>query len=208
MIDAYEHAVAANPNTACQLRNSPAFDLSSSIIARDAARDVATFAVSEAVLSHIDAIPLDCRGSRPPPEPRHLWLLSVCGFPESMLITRPDRSAEFRAWGTLAAVEGVTPDEILITHDPAIVKPATWAPVLPPIGFNMSGCSGGPVLVHGDRNGLHRWFPVGLIHAGPKEQQKQGEAAAFDMIRLRRIDIIQPDGTIKRPAENIGWLPG
>lgn len=34
---------------------------------------------------------------------------------------------------------------------------------------------------------------------GPKEQQKQGLAAEFDMIRLRRIDSIQPDGTIKQP---------
>jgi hypothetical protein len=208
VIDAYERAVAANSNTVCQLRNSPAFDLPAAIIARNASRDIATFAVPEVLLSQIEAIPLDCRGSWPPPEPQHLWLLSACGFPESMRITMPGRSAEFRAWGALAAVEGVTRDEILITYDPAIVKPAAWAPTLPPIGFNMSGCSGGPVLAHGDRNGLHRWFPVGLIHAGPKEQQKQGEAAEFDMIRLRRIDIIQPDGTIKLPAENTGWLPG
>src|SRR6266446_5555759 len=47
VISAYESAVAANPNIVCQLRNSPAFDLASAIIARDAARDVATFRVSE-----------------------------------------------------------------------------------------------------------------------------------------------------------------
>jgi hypothetical protein len=124
-----------------------------------------------------------------------------------MRITRADRSAEFRAWGALAAVECVTRDEILITYDPAIVEPTAWAPNLPPLGFNLSGCSGGPVLVHGTRNGLLRWFAVGLIADGPKEQAKQGEAAEFDMIRLRRIDIIQPDGTIKQPAEDTGWLP-
>ena len=180
------------------------------IIARDAARDVATFAVSEAVLSHIDAIPLDCRGSWPPPEPQSLWLLSLCGFPksDSMRITRADRSAEFRAWGALATVESVTRDEILITYDPAIVKPAPWAPYLPPLGFNLSGCSGGPALVHSIRNGLHRWFAVGLITDGPKGQGKQGEAAEFDMLRLRRIDIIQPDGTISQPTNDTGWLPG
>jgi hypothetical protein len=208
VISAYRSAVASNPSTVCQLRNSPAFDLEAAIIARDAARDIATFAVSEAVLSHIDAVALDCRGSWPPPEPQSLWLLSVCGYPESMRITKADRSAEFRAWGALAAVECVTRDEIVITYDPAIVKPTAWAPNLPPLGFNLSGCSGGPVLVHGTRNGLHRWFAVALIAEGPKEQAKQGDAAEFDMIRLRRIDIIQPDGTIKQPTEVTGWLPG
>jgi hypothetical protein len=82
VVDAYESAVSENPNIVCQLRNSAAFDLPAAIIARDAARDIATFAVPEAVLSQIDAIPLDCRGSWPPPEPQHLWLLSICGFPE------------------------------------------------------------------------------------------------------------------------------
>jgi hypothetical protein len=137
VVNAYESAAAANPNTVCQLRNSPAFDLVGAIIARDAARDIATFAVSEAVLSHIEAIPLDCRASWPPPEPQHLWLLSVCGFPETMRTSRADRSAEFGAWGALAAVECVTRDEILITYDPAIVKPTEWAPRLPPLGFNL-----------------------------------------------------------------------
>jgi hypothetical protein len=217
VISAYESAVAANPNIICQLRTSPAFDLGGAIIARDAERDIATFAVPEAVLSQISAIPLDCRGSWPPPEPQSLWLLSVCGFPESMRTSRADRSAEFGAWGALATVECVTRYEILITCDPAIVQPSAWAPTLPPLGFNLSGCSGGPVLVHGDRNGLHRWFAVGLIAAGPKERgeeadtfdmAKQGEAAEFDMIRLRRIDNILPDGTITRPADDTGWLPG
>ena len=209
VVSAYESAVAANPDTVCQLRNSPAFDLPGAIIARHAARDIATFAVSDAVLSHIEAIPLDCRESWPPPEPQHLWLLSVCGFPESMRVPKADRSAEFQAWGALAAVESVTRDEILISYDPAIIKPTAWAPRLPPVGFNLSGCSGGPVLVHGTWNGLHRWFAVGLIAGGPQEEKKQGESAEFDMIRLSRINIIQPDGTIRQPVHDTGgWLPG
>lgn len=207
VITAYESAVAANPNTVCQVQSSPPFDLASAIIARDAARDIATFAVSEAELSHIEAIPLDCRENWPPPEPQHLWLLGVCGFPEFMRKTRADRTAEFRAWGALAAVDGVTCAEILITYDPIIVKPAAWAPYLPPLGFNLSGCSGGPVLMFGIRNSLFRWFAVGLIHQGPRKEKKQGLATEFDMIRLRRIDIIQPDGTIKQRVDDAGWLP-
>ena len=72
----------------------------------------------------------------------------------------------------------------------------------------LSGCSGGPVLLHGHWNGLHRWFAVGLIAGGPKEEKKQGLASECDMIRLRRIDTIQPAGTISRPADDSGgWLP-
>jgi hypothetical protein len=131
VISAYESAAAANPNTVCQLRNSPAFDLAGAIIARDASRDIATFAVAEAELSHIEAILLDCRGSWPPPEPQHSSRLSLCGFPESMRVPSGDRSAEFRAWGALAVVECVTRDEILITYDPVIVKPAVRKTELP-----------------------------------------------------------------------------
>lgn len=208
VIDLYESAVARNPNTVCQLRNSPAFDLSAAIIARDAARDIATFSVPEALLSGIDAIPLDCRRSWPPPEPQNSWLLSVCGFPESTRVSSSDRSAEFLAWGALAAVESVTRDNILITYDPTVVQPAPWAHYLPPVGFNLSGCSGGPALLHGIRKGLLRWSAVGLIVAGPRQQEKQGTATEFDMIYIRRINIVQPDGTIQSPTDDTGWLPG
>lgn len=135
VVSAFESAVAGNANTVCRLRNSPGFDLLGAIIARDAARDIAIFAAPCTLLSQIDAIPLDCRGSWPPSEPRHLWLLSACGFPKSMRITRPDLSAVFQASGALAAVERVTRDEILIAYDPAIVKPVTWAPRPSASGF-------------------------------------------------------------------------
>lgn len=208
VVQAYEEAIKKNQNTICQLRNSSGFDLPAAIIARDTKRDIATFAVSEDVMEKIDAIPLDCRASWPPPEPPKLSSLSACGFPESMRITRSDGSAEFQAWGALAAVECVTPDEILITYDPKFVEPVSWGPALPQVGFNMSGCSGGPVLAHGTRNGLHRWFAVGLIAQGSRKHNKQGAAAEFDMIRLSRIDSIQPDGTITQPTEDKGgWLP-
>src|SRR5690348_17059792 len=47
VIDAYESAIAANPNIVCQVRASAAFDLAGAIIDRDSGRDVATFRVSQ-----------------------------------------------------------------------------------------------------------------------------------------------------------------
>jgi len=72
------------------------------------------------------------------------------------------------------------------------------------------------VLAHGIRNGLHRWFPVAIISGGPwleddgrsKTQESHGALAGIDLIRLSRIDIIQPDGTIRQSTEDTGWLPG
>jgi len=218
VISSYERAVAANPNTVCQLRTSQPFDLAAATIARNTTRDIATFTVSEAILSQTEAVALDCRGSWPPPDLKHGWRLSLCGFPEasSMRKTWADRSAEFNAWGALTAVDGVTSSEIVTTYDPTIVEPSSWAPNLPPLAFNLSGCSGGPVLAHGIRNGLHRWFPVAIISGGPwleddgrsKTQESHGALAGIDLIRLSRIDIIQPDGTIRQSTEDTGWLPG
>ncbi len=208
VVGAYESALAKNSNTVCQLRNSPIFDLTAAIIDRDAIRDLATFRVSAALVSHIEAIAIDCRNAWPPPEPRREGSLSLCGFPESMRVSRVDRTAEIRAWGALATIEDVTSNEILITYDPTIAKVPGWAPFRPPVGFNLSGCSGGPVLLHVMKNGLHRWFPVALISSGPNDHGKQGLAAEFDLIRLKRINSILPDGSISRcTAAESGWLP-
>jgi hypothetical protein len=207
VVRAFEDAAAANEKVVCQLRTSAPFDLTAAIIDRDEVRDVATFRVPESVLAQTGRVALDCCGAWPPPEPKSLRKLSICGFPESTRTTTADQIAEFRAWGALAVVEDFTDREILVTYEPAIVQPASWAPAMPPLGFNMSGCSGGPVLMHGTRNGLHRWFPVGLIARGPKDEGCQGASAEFDMIRLRRIHVIRPDGTIEKEAAG-GWLPG
>lgn len=46
--------------------------------------------------------------------------------------------------------------------------------------------------------------PLRRATAGPKDQGT-GTAAGWDLITMRRIHVIQPDGTIKR--KNFGWLP-
>jgi hypothetical protein len=208
VVRAYEDAVAANQNIICQLRESPPFDLTAAMIDREVGRDIATFHVPEDLLHRINVVTLDCRGDWPPPHPDSLRGLSVCGFPEHMRTTAANRTAEFRAWGALPAAESVTEREILITYDPARDRAASWVPTAPAVGLNLSGCSGGPALMHGIKNGLHRWFPVGLVVAGPKDQGT-GASGEFDMIRLRRIHVIRPDGTIEKDdgKDDGGWLP-
>jgi hypothetical protein len=195
----------ANLNLVCQLRTSPPFDLSAAIIERDAQRDIATFRVSEAIARATEALILDCRSAWPPAKPDTNRALSVCGFPENMRRILPEGIIVSEAWGALAAVEDVTDREIVITYDPVRDLPTIWAPALPPLGFNLSGCSGGPVLMHGLVNGLHRWFPVGIIIRSPTGEST-GSMTDFDIIRFQRIHVIRPDGTIEASAS--GWLPG
>jgi hypothetical protein len=204
VVRAYEDAAAANQNVICQLQTSPPFDLTAAMIDRDVDRDIATFHVPEHLLLRINVVALDCRGDWPPPHPDGLRGLSVCGFPEHMRTTTANGIAEFGVWAGLPAAESVTEREILITYDPARDLSVDWAPAVPGVGLNLSGCSGGPALMHGIKNGLHRWFPVGLVVAGPKDQGT-GASGEFDMIRLRRIHVVRPDGTIEK--DDGGWLP-
>jgi hypothetical protein len=193
----------------CQLRVMP-FLLHEVIIDCDPDLDLATFRLSEAELAKIEGTPVDCRDEWPPPSPARLRALSLAGFPKTMIVTYPDRSASFRAYGALPAIEDFNERDILVTYDPARDQHIGTLP-RPPLGLNLSGCSGGPVLMHGTRAGLHRWFPVGMINSGSKkdtgEPASRGEAEDFDTIRIRRIHFIREDGTIKRPAQS-GWLPG
>ena len=206
VIDIYREARSENPNLVCQLRLKE-FALNDAIIDHDSNLDIATFAVSESVLQEINGTAIDCTGQWPPPEPTRMRAVSLAGFPELMRVTYPDKSAELRAYGGLSAVEDFTERLILLTFDPAREQPLGGLP-LPPLGLNMSGCSGGPVLMHGERHGLHRWFPVGMIVGGSNRDAKEarGEAETFDTIRVQRIHFLREDGAINR-SQGGGWLP-
>jgi hypothetical protein len=206
VIGHYEAAVAANPTMVCQLGHArPAFDILSAIIARDHARDIASFSVPEMLLRQLDAEPIDCQSNWPPPEPKRGETVSACGFPVSTRTTWADRTGEFGVWAAIAVIEDVSRDKILLTYDSATDQPLAFAP-MPPLGMNISGCSGGPVLLHREQRGLIRWFPVALIVGGPRAKEKQGASTEFDQIFATRIDCIRPDGSIAQPVDT-GWLP-
>ncbi len=196
-----------NTNLVCQLKDSFIFDLIKNIIDRDEKTDLATFSVPMEILKNIDVLPIDCSGMWPPPDLCDSASISACGFPKLGHFINSALSGIFEAWGALAIIESYTEKEILFTYDPNVTNVADWAPKAPPLGINMSGCSGGPVLMHCIRNGIHRWFPVALITDGPKGDHKKGEMESFDIIRARRINIIDKYGKIKREKENMGWLP-
>jgi hypothetical protein len=198
VISAFEDDKRKDVGTRCLLRTVP-FDLLGAVLARNADLDIATFAVTEDDLTGSEAVALDCRStSWPPPTPNQGDPVSFCGFPGEIAKLTLHSNVEFHAFMTLAFIQDVTQRDIIVTYEPTRDSRVVVGGGLSELGANLSGCSGGPVLVHYERNGLHRWFPVGMMVAGPREQGT-GISAEFDILRLRRIHFIQPDGTIDHP---------
>jgi hypothetical protein len=129
--------------------------------------------------------------------------IQLVGFQECLReIDYAGGSVNCGAYQALALVEDYTDREIIVIYDP---EQSRGSPGLLPLGLNMSGCSGGPAVIHHTRNSTHRWYPVGLIVGGPCGQQGEGDSANYDTIHIRRIDCIEPDGHIRVP--DTGWLP-
>ena len=209
VIKAFEKTQIEGTSTVCLLR-TVLFDLTGRIIDRDPDLDIATFAVTENELVKSEAIEVDCRSAWPPPVPDIGRELSLAGFPEEFKKDYSYHRFEFHAYVSLSRVEDITDRDIIATFEPSRDFRVRAAPEFPDLGANLSACSGGPVLMHAERKGLHRWFPVGLIVGGPKDATREHDvptdaAREFDIFRFRRIHFVNPDGSINHP--NIGWLP-
>jgi hypothetical protein len=169
VIGAFEEATRRNSDVACLLRTVP-IDPVTTLIDRDESLDIATFRVTEDELVESKGIAVDCRSQWPPPTPDRGAVLSFGGFPE--LLTKPSTGfrTEFRAYVSQTCVEDVTDNYIITTFEPGRDFRIRAAPELSDLGSSLSGCSGGPVLMHFERNGLHRWLPAGLVVRGPRAQ--------------------------------------
>jgi hypothetical protein len=195
VIGAFEKAKILNNDTVCLLRTVP-YDLTNAIIDRNVDLDIATFSVAEDELIRSEAIAIDCRSEWPPSVPDKGRELSLAGFPEHLKKASPHYRIQFRAYVHLARVEDVTDRDIIAIYDPQRGDTRSRkAPEFPDVGANLSGCSGGPVLMHAERNGLHGWVPVGLIVGGPGALS-DGELSNVDIFRFRHIHFVKIDGSI------------
>jgi hypothetical protein len=165
--------------------------------------DIATFRISEKQVQSSGVQALDVSTEWPPEiQIERQMPIQLVGFPEFLRkIDYGGGSVNCGGYQALALVEDYNDREIIVIYDPA---ESQGSPKLLPLGFNMSGCSGGPAVIHHIRNFVHRWYPVGLILRGP-HGQGEGDSASYDTIRIRRIDCIDPDGHIRIP--DTGWLP-
>jgi hypothetical protein len=201
VIRAFEEAKKSSAQIVCLLRTVP-FDILGAIVGRNAELDIATFRLTEDELTRSEAIAIDCRAEWPPPEPDKGTALSLAGFPEELKKASSYSSVQFAAYVNMPFAEDVTDRDIIATYDPQRDMRVRAAPELPDLGANLSGCSGGPVLMHVQRNGCHRWFPAGLILRGPRADATPRE---YDTFQFRRIHFVNADGSIKH--QNVDWLP-
>jgi hypothetical protein len=205
VIEVFEEERTRSAGIVSFLRTVP-IDLTGTIIDRDRNLDIATFSVTERQLIGSEAIPIDCRGQGwPPPMPDPGRELSFAGYPNALKKTMAHDEIKFEAFVSLTRAEDTTLQDIVAIFDPTRDIRALAAPEFPDIGINLSGCSGGPVLMHTERRGLHRWFPVALILQGPRATL-DGPPRSYDTFRFRRLDFVNADGSI-RHRPDVGWLP-
>ena len=173
------------------------------IIDADNELDIATFRISEEKVRSSGVHAFDVSDQWPPEiQIKHQMPIQLVGFPECLReIDYAGGSVSCGAYQALALVEDYNEREIIVIYDP---EQSRGSPRLLPLGLNMSGCSGGPAIMHHTRNFIHRWYPVGLILGGPLGEG-EGDSASYDTIRIRRIDCIDPNGHIRFP--DTGWLP-
>jgi hypothetical protein len=158
------------------------FNLTGALIDRDAQLDLATFRVTEAELTASEALAIDCRAEWPPPIPDPGREISFGGYPEDLRKAYPANRVEFRFDMQLAHMQDITDRNIIATYDPARGDSRILAaPEIPDLGANWSSCSGGPVLMHVERAGRHRFFAIGAIVEGPG---KTAEGALRDFDRF------------------------
>jgi hypothetical protein len=205
VIRAFKDAKKQNTKIECLLRTVP-FDIAAATIAQDDELDIATFGVTEEQLLGSEAEAIDCTLKWPPPVPEKGTALSFAGCPAEIQTPFSYSKREFHFYVDLAFVEALTERNILKIQDPNKDIRLVASPALQKIGANLSGCSGGPVLMHTERSGLHRWFPVGLIVQGPKWSEETDQRG-WETFQFRRIHFVTEEGCIENPKFRGGWLP-
>jgi hypothetical protein len=199
----YLEARAADNRTLCQIGQCQVRP-EVTLIARSAKLDIATFEIDPSNLPPMGAVAFDCRNSWPPIEVSEGDTLTLAGY----LDTRRNKIRrgfyEHEAWGGHGIAEAVSEREIVTVYDPETTFASNGSTAKPPLGFNMSGCSGGLAVLVKLVNGLIRCIPAGFIYKGPSGKA-EGEFARFDRIHIRKLHFIQANGTIAEPDR--GWLP-
>jgi hypothetical protein len=200
----YLSTLKTDDRIVCQL-GEVAIHPEKSIISRSDRLDIATFEIDSSLVSKSGGNVIDCTGDVwPPPDVKEAETLSLTGFLDEQREKYGPRHYNMNAWGAHGVAEAVTEKDIVTVYEPDRVHQTSSDVPLPPLGLNLSGCSGGPVFLIKMVKGILRWFPVGLIYMGPKGKA-EGELAGFDRIHIRRLYFLTPDGTIKEP--DTGWLP-
>ena len=189
----YREAKRAHGKVSCQVGDL-VIDPEARLIDFDASLDLATLKISAKEIAAIGKTVLTGhQRSWPPAPPKEDRGIYFAGFPghERLWISEGEVS-----WGVLMG--GGVATSVSDRDVSSQAERENWIDVLgrglPPIGFDMSGVSGGPMLSVVEHAGIRSWRLAGTIYEGPGK----GEIEGFEVVRARRADFITPNGTLDR----------
>lgn len=191
VLQAYRDAKVSRADAVCVVGEIK-FDLDAGLIAEDTAHDVATFRVTADDLEALQRgthpkIPLTgMQRSWPPAEPKPEQEAFFVGFPGWDREMRPYRGRSLLEvdWaGYIARAHADSVSETAITlhlQGARSARPPDWA---------LGGCSGAPLLILDQQQGVAGWRLGGVIC-------QAFHSAGDILVRASRANCINPDGTI------------
>ncbi len=176
------------------------------LIGRSRDLDIATFEVDPNSLPAMGAEAIDCRDAWPPPAVHVGDTLTLAGYLDNHRAELSRGYYEHQAWGGHGIADDVTARNIVTTYSQGRDLALGQDIPTPPPKFNMSGCSGGLAVLVRNVDGEMCWYPAAVIYKGPSALSS-GDFEDIDLIHLRPLSFIHPDGTLDDPHAG-GWLPG
>jgi len=171
----------------CQIGNTP-IDLESRLIAINDQVDIATFSFSPDEIKAERKRALEGSQSAWPPAPPEIEKgIFFAGFPG---VERQQQRLREVSMGLYYGAGTAT--SVSTTDVSCLFERENWVDTLgqglPPVGYDMGGCSGGPVFTVVDSRGVMTWRLAGVIYEFP--------SSSMEILKARRADFILPDGQI------------
>jgi hypothetical protein len=170
--------------------------------------DIATFRISEEKIRTSGAQAFDVSSEWPPQiQIKRQMPIQLVGFPECLRkIDYAGGSVNCAGYQALALVEDYNDREIIVIYDP---EQSRGSPKLLPLGFNLSGCSGGPAVIHHTRNAYIAGILSALYLVGRSDRAKATLQATIrsvfgestTSIRTATYGFRIPDGYHHRSSE-------
>jgi hypothetical protein len=176
--------------------NSVEFNFEDRKIAFHRGIDIATFRITPDEIKRIGkTILTGVQSSWPPKPPTVERGIYYCGFPQIETRQLSWQKVEFGCFRGSGVASAINDRDVVTLIERERLIPAGICG-LPPENFDFGGISGGimTTVVEGK---LRSWALAGMIYEGPNTSDDPNEGIpGFEIIRARRADFLQPDGTL------------
>jgi hypothetical protein len=182
--EAYGSSKSQNSEVICQLNNLR-FDPHERFIDCGRTCDVATFTITRAELDILERITVPW----PPVIPKEDHAVLFAGIPEQGRTNPKQGYVDFSVYLAMGTVNSTSDSDISMVKPPNDELIDTMECGLPPLGYDLSGMSGGPVaIVQETAFGIVSWSISGIIYENHQE---------YEIIKAARADCLQEDGSVR-----------